>query len=204
VIIWHTVVSTFCDLLPIGVKLEGEMMIGPEFSDFLFWIQFTGLTKMSKIDMGMIESDLFLGSEDAEQSNYSILQQYGITHVLTCGFGLSQTHKGKITYHKINAIDLPIYNILIHMQESFDFINSGSNQGNIILVHCARGVSRSATIVIGYLMMKRRISFPEARYRVAKQRSCIKVNNGFKEQLELLEKCKFDPTQAIQEYKKSK
>eukprot|EP01118_Nematostelium_gracile_P010379 TRINITY_DN3568_c0_g2_i2.p1 TRINITY_DN3568_c0_g2~~TRINITY_DN3568_c0_g2_i2.p1 ORF type:complete len:143 (+),score=14.93 TRINITY_DN3568_c0_g2_i2:293-721(+) len=47
------------------------------------------------------------------------------------------------------------------------------------------GVSRSATIVIGYIMHKRRISHVEAHEIVRKGRSIICPNPGFAKQLEM-------------------
>lgn len=51
-----------------------------------------------------------------------------------------------------------------------------------VLVHCVSGVSRSAAIVIAFLMLKRRMSFKEAIKSVREKR-CICPNDGFMTQL---------------------
>ena len=52
-----------------------------------------------------------------------------------------------------------------------------------VLVHCLAGVSRSATVVIGYLMWKNMLPFHQARRHVAAVRPWIRPNAGFQQQL---------------------
>eukprot|EP00771_Trimastix_marina_P001200 gnl/Trimastix_PCT/2254.p1 GENE.gnl/Trimastix_PCT/2254~~gnl/Trimastix_PCT/2254.p1 ORF type:complete len:324 (+),score=22.77 gnl/Trimastix_PCT/2254:77-1048(+) len=56
-----------------------------------------------------------------------------------------------------------------------------------ILVHCAAGVSRSATLVLAYIMQRERIPFKQALLRVKTKRSCVAPNFGFVAQLMDLE-----------------
>jgi hypothetical protein len=60
-------------------------------------------------------------------------------------------------------------------------------RGNV-LVHCYAGVSRSASIVIAYLMHKHKISLLDAMKLVKSKRSCISPNVGFLLQLKDFEK----------------
>jgi len=43
-----------------------------------------------------------------------------------------------------------------------DFIKSARSSGGTVLVHCYAGVSRSATIVIAYLMAEMNMGFMDA------------------------------------------
>lgn len=52
-----------------------------------------------------------------------------------------------------------------------------------MLVHCAAGVSRSASFVIAYLMKKRDMLYPDALRYVKERRKVISPNSGFKKQL---------------------
>jgi protein-tyrosine phosphatase len=52
-----------------------------------------------------------------------------------------------------------------------------------VLVHCAAGVSRSATLMIAYTMWKLGLNRREAFEHVSKQRKCIDPNDGFMNQL---------------------
>lgn len=55
-----------------------------------------------------------------------------------------------------------------------------------VLVHCVMGRSRSATLVLAYLMMKHRLSVVDAIEHV-RQRRCILPNHGFLKQLRALD-----------------
>jgi len=64
-------------------------------------------------------------------------------------------------------------------QTMFDFIDKSLEKNESIVVHCEKGVSRSPTIVIAYLMYKFNYDYLQAYYKVAKIR-CIRPNDGFK------------------------
>jgi atypical dual specificity phosphatase len=53
----------------------------------------------------------------------------------------------------------------------------------VVYVHCAAGRSRSATLVIAYIMKSRRMSLRNAIYAVRLARPMIKPNIGFFQQL---------------------
>jgi protein-tyrosine phosphatase len=51
-----------------------------------------------------------------------------------------------------------------------------------------QGISRSATIVIAYLMWYKRISYNKALSHVVKRRNVVNPNPGFREKLQAYEK----------------
>lgn len=53
-----------------------------------------------------------------------------------------------------------------------------------MLVHCFAGVSRSATIVIAYLMQEHGLAYRDALAFVKQKRNHIHPNEGFKRQLQ--------------------
>jgi len=50
-------------------------------------------------------------------------------------------------------------------------------------VVCTAGISRSATVVIGYLVKQFKMQYEEAFKKVKKARIYVKPNKGFEEQL---------------------
>jgi protein-tyrosine phosphatase len=67
-------------------------------------------------------------------------------------------------------------------EEAFRIIEEGLNNGNVY-IHCFAGVSRSASIVISYLMKKFNWAFYEAFQFTKKKRRFIDPNPGFVRQL---------------------
>lgn len=84
-------------------------------------------------------------------------------------------------------------NISVLFDETFNFIDNAIKNNENVFVFCALGVSRSATIVIAYLMRKNSLKFEEAFKVVKNKRSIIDPNSGFIEQLkryeDILNKC---------------
>ena len=80
--------------------------------------------------------------------------------------------------------DDPNFNILPYLDIASDKINDLILRKNAhVLVHCVAGVSRSATIVIAYLMKFRRMDLRTAFNHCYHLRPVIRPNNGFMMQL---------------------
>lgn len=148
----------------------------------------------SKIDCDEVYPNIFIGNEGAAK-NKVYLKLIGVTHVLNCAEGVQfcQINTGgyfysqdNIKYLGINVLDVPQAKISIHFQETADFIERALMSGGKVLVHCMVGLSRSATIVLAYLMIKRAMRLEEAIRAVRRHRE-IRPNDGFLRQLMELE-----------------
>lgn len=51
--------------------------------------------------------------------------------------------------------DMPDADLLTHLEETTKFLRRGLEGGGAVLVHCYHGVSRSASIVLAYLLKTR-------------------------------------------------
>jgi protein-tyrosine phosphatase len=62
---------------------------------------------------------------------------------------------------------------------SFNFIDNALLNNGRVLVHCFAGKSRSASIVIGWLMKNEKMSYENALQYVRNYRPCVEPNLGF-------------------------
>jgi len=133
-----------------------------------------------------VENGLFIGSVLSEQ-NHTALSCLSITHVLQTADLLQPSHKRKFKYLSIPVIDLESEDLVTWFPKAFAFIEEGIHSGGV-LVHCAAGVSRSATFVLGFLMSHRHMSLSTAMHTLQSARPEVCPNNGFFQQLEEFER----------------
>lgn len=138
--------------------------------------------------MSKIYPNLYLGDRHTSK-NGSFIKKSKITHILIAGNRLRRHFTKKCAYMQLDIFDHPSAKIINHFIESIQYIEEALAGGNNILIHCWGGVSRSATIVIAYIMVKEKKSLDEALQFVRQKRSMIRPNPGFMAQLELFEKC---------------
>eukprot|EP00252_Welwitschia_mirabilis_P005641 TRINITY_DN16143_c0_g2_i2.p1 TRINITY_DN16143_c0_g2~~TRINITY_DN16143_c0_g2_i2.p1 ORF type:complete len:215 (+),score=28.39 TRINITY_DN16143_c0_g2_i2:102-746(+) len=105
---------------------------------------------------------------------------------------------GKITMLKVPMEDDPSENLLDRLESCLEFINKGRKQG-AVLVHCVAGVSRSASMVVAYLMRIENLSLQEALRSLQDVSPTACPNKGFMEQLQMFENmgCKVDHSHPI-------
>ena len=85
----------------------------------------------------------------------------------------------KLVNLQIPLEDTPNSNIMQYFDITYDFIDIFISTNQSIYVHCKEGISRSATIVIAYLMRKQKITLEEALTFVKEKRPVINPNMGF-------------------------
>ena len=136
-------------------------------------------------DMDEIIDNLYLGNLSSAE-NVKKLKELGIKKVLSLldGFFPNYNKSDNITQKKFIIHDFDQENIIKIFGDCFKFIKGEEK----VLVHCAVGASRSATVVIAYLMWNKKISFEEALKFVQEKRYIVWPNPGFKEQLKLFDK----------------
>lgn len=117
-----------------------------------------------------IIDNIFIGNY-AFALNKKLLQEYKITHILNCASDLRNFFEedGCFKYLYIPLYDSPSTKIEKYLDHTNKFIEEGSSNGNKILIHCAAGMSRSATITMMYLIMKKGMTFSKAKEAVKKK-----------------------------------
>ncbi|XP_005105712.1 dual specificity protein phosphatase 12 [Aplysia californica] len=130
---------------------------------------------------------LYLGGVMAALSEKD-LQDKKITHILSVDEKpLPDILTQKLTYKHVFALDLYDFDLLSVLPECVLFIDQAIEGHCAILVHCQAGMSRSATVVAAYLMYKQGLSKAKALEHVSSCRPLVRPNDGFQEQLQLLE-----------------
>eukprot|EP00048_Salpingoeca_helianthica_P021081 m.10209 g.10209 ORF g.10209 m.10209 type:complete len:231 (-) comp5565_c0_seq1:29-721(-) len=124
---------------------------------------------------------LLLGSRDAADSE-EILEKHGVTHVLNVAAGIAPAFPERFKYLSITILDLPETNIVDYFEKSFSFLDAARSVG-AVLVHCNAGVSRSASIVAGYLITKMRQPYTTVLAEMKRRRPAVRPNDGFDKQL---------------------
>ena len=139
----------------------------------------------------IIPNKLYLGNNESAK-NLEILQKHNITSILICGYFLSEFFPGQFIYKTLEIQDNEYEIIINSLIKGIDFIESNKT----ILVHCREGISRSSTIVIGYIMYKEKKSYIEAENFVREKKDDIKPNENFVKQLkefgDIIKVCKYD------------
>ncbi|XP_041260723.1 dual specificity protein phosphatase 13-like [Onychostruthus taczanowskii] len=136
--------------------------------------------------------NLFLGDLVTAHNRF-ILWKMGVTHVLNAAHGTSYSQGGQdfygttIDYYGVPAHDLPSFDISQFFFSAAQFIHNALNTpGAKILVHCAVGVSRSASLVLAYLMINHHLPLVEA-IKTVKEHRWISPNRGFLKHLRNLD-----------------
>ncbi|XP_016076629.1 PREDICTED: dual specificity protein phosphatase 10 [Miniopterus natalensis] len=127
---------------------------------------------------------LFLGNEQDAQ-DLEALRRLNIGYVLNVTTHLPLFHyeKGLLSYKRLPATDSNKQNLRQYFEEAFEFIEEAHQCGKGLLIHCQAGVSRSATIVIAYLMKHTRMTMTDAYKFVKGKRPIISPNLNFMGQL---------------------
>nr|WAW78376.1 dual-specificity phosphatase 14a [Paralichthys olivaceus] len=132
--------------------------------------------------IAQITPNLFL-SRGNVASNRSLLLSKGITCVVNATIELPNFNWPHMEYVKVPLADMPHSPISLYFDSVADKIHSVGRKRGAVLVHCAAGVSRSASLCLAYLMKYHRVSLAEAHAWVKARRPVIRPNGGFWRQL---------------------
>ena len=140
-------------------------------------------------EFNTILPNLLLGSiKDLENPNF--IKDNKIKYILCCAEECSYDNieiPKEIKIKKIGIKDEINDLNLSDFEEGIKFIDQ-MKEDEVSFVHCMRGRSRSASIVISYLIFKKKITLKESYYLVKSKRKFIGPNGRLRSQLVDLEK----------------
>ena len=146
-----------------------------------------------------ITSKVYLGNY-LSATDYSVLSSLDIGHIVNASNHFGNKHKDEgIRYCTVNVDDVPFADLKRYFQRAIDFVEQADGP---VAIHCAAGVSRSASIVMAYLMYKHHLNVRQAATVTHSRRSVVSPNPGFLSQLveydiELGRGAGIDPQQPI-------
>ena len=128
---------------------------------------------------------------DIGARNFADIIRLNISHIINVSDTLENYFENELDfqggtrfkYLKISIPDSPKIIITDYFPTAIKFIEDAIINEGKVLVHCFAGKSRSASIVIGYLMKTLKMKCVDTMKLVTKSRPCIEPNIGFLTQL---------------------
>ena len=111
-------------------------------------------------------------------SNLKFLKLHKIKYILNVTDDIPFFFKNNFEYARIPIKDKPDVDVSVFFNHSSSYIENRIRDGNIF-IHCYAGISRSSSIVIAYLIIKKKYSYKDAYNLVKSKRPCIRPNKGF-------------------------
>ena len=127
---------------------------------------------------------LFIGDIYAAR-NLKLLTSLKISHIVNLS-GEKPFFEDQFFYMNIKIADSPRSNIARYFPVTNWLIDCAIKGGCNVFVHCAAGKSRSASIVIAYLLFKNKSMTPNAAFEFLRsKRPIVLPNEGFENQINM-------------------
>jgi protein-tyrosine phosphatase len=126
-----------------------------------------------------ITPQLWLGGAPAYERDYALLEKAGITAVVNIRAerhdDVERYKKNGIAYLQLKVLDVTVPSLEI-LDKGVAFMHREMQKENgIVLVHCAKGRARSATLLAAYLMAYAGYDFDEVNQFMKEKRPLVKL-----------------------------
>jgi protein-tyrosine phosphatase len=134
-----------------------------------------------------ITPQIWMGGAPTYRRDYDYLLATGIKAVVD----VREEREGDLELYEANEIDylkLRVLDVMVPSDEQLDegtnFIKEHVLEGGKVLIHCAKGRGRSATMMAAYLMRYEGLSYEEARGLMLSKRSLVNLQSRHQKVLE--------------------
>ena len=146
--------------------------------------QKTSAKAHSHIDtLDLICDNLYISGENAA-SDLTSLKETGITHIINMNAGSSPINfPDAFSYYSVRLNDSVFEVLDEEFWKAVEFLNQTIQKGGTVLVHCRKGISRSAALCLAYLLKYKDMEFEDAMNLIKTARPMVNINNGFAQQI---------------------
>jgi len=147
--------------------------------------------------MSLVAPNLYVGDE-ASASASRLLEEGVVTHVLNCTNHPNtelEAEGSTLGYLRLDLVDsiADLPRMKSALRTGVDFIKSAIAEGGVVLVHCHRGISRSATLAMAYLVEVEQRPAEAVFETLRAKRAVVDPNLGFWVAIQAWEKAVLPP-----------
>ena len=132
--------------------------------------------------MNYMIDNIYLGGIDAA-SDEEYLKDHNISTVVNCAYEITSEYKD-LKFFELKMYDGVDQNLFPKFEIAYKFIKINTKKSNKnILIHCTYGKSRSASLVIFYLMNEKKWDYDTCFQYMRVRRPIVSPNEHFEKQL---------------------
>ena len=146
----------------------------------VLFISITLILGQEEDSMHYILDNIYLGDVLAAE-NETYLKSFNISVVINCAYEHISEYQDLKAY-ELNLTDHFPQQLFPTFEMAYEVIKY-YNQNSKIFIHCMSGMSRSASLVIFYIMKEKKWDYDKSFEYVKKIRTCIDPNSYFVSQL---------------------